>query len=837
MGKNCARWAKPGFACLIAIATMMSARAGGLVLAQSSDPSALPRLALSDVMYVGGFRLPAQSANGDTFEFGGKQLTYNPAANTLFVGSRGGRVAEVTIPSPVQTSNAAAMPFASYRQPFFDPTEGNLSHVAGDGVTLDSLLVYGDRLYGTVSVFYDALNAQRVSHYSHSLQLNEPSFSGWSQVWEPGKTGFVSGTMSLIPSEWRGLLGGAAATGQCCIPVVSRTSYGPAAFAFNPADIGQPAVGAAPLLYYTGDHPTLGPWNASSPVYGSTTAMGGMAIIASTRTALYFGRNGLGPVCYGVGTGNQTLHGKPTPDGTYYCYDPTSDDKGTHAYPYRYQIWAYDLNDFAAVKAGKKQPWDVMPYAVWPLELPTAEKTVRLGGVGYDAERQLLYVSQMYADSDGYAFRPVIHTFQINAAGGSADAPAPPPPPPADDTTTFVSSLSLAVNRNSPQVVGTAITFTAQASGGVTPLEYKWLIDDGNGWQSVTGWSTIDSFTWTPGAANDRYRVGVWARSSGNSQDKAEASASSAFVITVPPGVPVQAVTLSADKTAPQFVGTSITFSATPTGGSSPVEYKWFLYDGSPRWQPLTGWSTSPKFVWTPTAANANWGIRVWARANGATKEEPQAQAETLFPIQTPPPVVVRSVTLAANKAAPQMRGTPITLTAASSGGVSPVQYKFLLYDGSPTWQPLTGWTTSPAFTWTPSAGNSDYAIRVWARGNGSTRDEPEAEAEIRFPITAPYTGPVSAVKLTTDRVAPQPAGTLIIATATVMGGVAPYEFRWLIHDGVSWKPVTGWTTSNKYGWKPTAPNASHFIGVWVRSAGSTREEPEATMSLPFGIR
>ena len=65
------------------------------------------------------------------------------------------------------------------------------------------------------------------------------------------------------------------------------------------------------------------------------------------------------------------------------CYDPTTSDKGSHAYPYRYQVWAYDLNDFAAVKAGTKQPWEVVPYGVWPLSLPDARSArSRLGGVG-----------------------------------------------------------------------------------------------------------------------------------------------------------------------------------------------------------------------------------------------------------------------------------------------------------------------------------------------------------------------------------------------------------------------------------------------------------------------
>jgi len=112
----------------------------------------------------------------------------------------------------------------------------------------------------------------------------------------------------------------------------------------------------------------------------------------------------------------EDLVGSYGTDGAMWCYDPTNSDKGQHGYPYRYQAWAYDLNDFAAVKAGTKQPWEVVPYAVWPLDFPTPEATVRLGGVAYDAQRQLLYISQTGADPDGYAYRPVIHVFRVNAS-------------------------------------------------------------------------------------------------------------------------------------------------------------------------------------------------------------------------------------------------------------------------------------------------------------------------------------------------------------------------------------------------------------------------------------
>jgi hypothetical protein len=724
---------------LVAAAAMTTAQPGATLTAQTANPSTQKRLEFTDLSYVGGFRLPAAPANGDSFSIGGKQLTYNPANNSLFVGSRAGRIAEVSIPSPVQTTNPEAMTHATYLQGFFDPTEGRLGEVASGGVNLDSLLVYNNRLYGTASIFYDAVNAQRVSHYSRSLDLDEPSFSGWSSVWQAEKTGFVSGSMSVIPTEWRDALGGPAATGQCCLPIVGRTSWGPSAFAFNPSHIaGAAAAPAMPLLYYTGEHPTLGIWNASSEVYGSTTFMGGMAIIAGTRTALYFGRNGLGENCYGTGTSDQSLHGLTLSTGEHFCYDPTSTDKGPHAYPYRYQIWAYDLNDFAAVKAGSKQPWDVTPYGVWPLELPTLEPTMRLGGVGYDAANQLLYLSQLFADKDNREYRPVIHVLHLNAAptslsGGGTPSGDTQNPPPGGGTSTVVSAISLAVDRSSPQVAGTAVTFSVSAVGGTVAHEYKWLVDAGSGFVPVTGWSAADAFTWTPATPNAQYRVAAWARST------------------------------------------------------------------------------------------------------GSTRDEPEAAVSTPFTIIAPPPEAVQSVTLAANKVAPQIAGTPITFTAIAQGGSNPVQYKWLLYNGSPTLAPLTGWTTNNTFTWTPAAANSFYAVRVLARANGFTTDEAQAEAQMPFAIAAPP--PLSKVTLTTNKPAPQAPGTTIIATATVTGGATPHTFKWLIHDGISWKQVTDWTTSNTYAWTPTKVNPGHFIGVWVRSAGNTNDVAEKTMSLAFPIK
>lgn len=380
---------------------------------QQRDPQSLPLLGERDLVYAGGFRLPPDESNGDYFAFGGRAMAFNPGRGSLYVSSYRSNVAELSIPTPVNSSDVSALPHASIIQGLADPTEGHLIDISAIDASISGLLVANNRLYGTASIYYDANNTQRFSHFARSVRLDQPSFSGWSQVWDTGKAGYVSGMMATVPAEWQPLLGGAAATGQCCIPIVSRTSVGPAAFAFDPARVGEFAVSASPLLYYTLQHPTLGAWEGSNPTYGAVTGMGGLALIAGTRTALYFGRNGLGTHCYGSGTADRSLDNTRSADGETLCYDPSSSDKGSHAYPYRYQVWAYDLNDFAAVRAGSKQPWDVQPYGVWPLTFPTPEPGVRMGGVAYDSQRQVVYVAQIGADADLYASRPVIHAIRI----------------------------------------------------------------------------------------------------------------------------------------------------------------------------------------------------------------------------------------------------------------------------------------------------------------------------------------------------------------------------------------------------------------------------------------
>jgi cell wall-associated protease len=85
---------------------------------------------------------------------------------------------------------------------------------------------------------------------------------------------------------------------------------------------------------------------------------------------------------------------------------------------------------------------------------------------------------------------------------------------------TFALSTGLKVTRltadkANPQPVGTTVTFTAAASGGTGPYEYRWVHYNGSKWAVGQEWSTSNTFTWTPTVAAD-HCIQVFVRSAGS---------------------------------------------------------------------------------------------------------------------------------------------------------------------------------------------------------------------------------------------------------------------------------------------------------------------------------
>jgi len=387
--------------CAITVALGLLAVSPASVRAQT--PTALPLVQAGNMRYLGSFPVAATDGSGTeqgSLTYGGAALSVNPATQTLYIGGHDwyGRLCEVRIP-------AAFGQTAPVSQRCTDVTEGRLGQIDGDaGVKLGGTLVWNGRLIVSAYSYYDADYDARLSHFSSSLNLSQPGdVQGPVQVGQIGG-GFVGGYMGAIPQEWRAIFGGPAFTGQCCLSIIGRTSSGPSVSVFNPDDVGRVSpVAASPVLAYPLSNP-LAPNGGQNNLYNNATEIVGVAFPAGTRSVLFIGKQGLGRYCYGEGPA---------------CGDPSLPYKGSHAYPYTHQVWAYDATELAMVKHGQKPAWAVRPYAVWRLSDMDNSGGASIAGATYDPSSGRVYVTEEYGA------QPRVHVYQLGS--GSVGAPATPP--------------------------------------------------------------------------------------------------------------------------------------------------------------------------------------------------------------------------------------------------------------------------------------------------------------------------------------------------------------------------------------------------------------------------
>ena len=400
--------------------------------------------------YKGAFRVPRGNLGGDSsidsMGRGGKGITYNAAKNSLILlGSQFENLAiEISIPQPVISNNISELNTSTTIQPPGNITNSKWNNLnldgsaVGNGGTPGGLLVYDGKLIGNVFAFYATGYVGHLSHFTASLNwaTEGSQFSGMKRVGtnptDPALSngGFTGGYMCHVPNDWKERLGAPALTGNGAIPVISRSSYGPSIWGFDPNDIGVTAISPAEMFVgYDDHHQTLGGFSIGNLTFNMVTALRGIVFPDGSDSILVFGRHGLGHDrngvgCYGTGTSNEALHLTDAGDGSKYCYDPVDGSKGVHGYPYVYQIWAYDANDILNVRKGVKNYWDITPYAVWNFTLPYTDEssgktgTKSIGGVAYDPTAQRLFISQLSSDiaANAYETPPIIHVFSLNLA-------------------------------------------------------------------------------------------------------------------------------------------------------------------------------------------------------------------------------------------------------------------------------------------------------------------------------------------------------------------------------------------------------------------------------------
>ncbi|WNF22634.1 SpoIID/LytB domain-containing protein [Mesobacillus jeotgali] len=355
------------------------------------------------------------------------------------------------------------------------------------------------------------------------------------------------------------------------------------------------------------------------------------------------------------------------------------------------------------------------------------------------------------------------------------------------------------LSKTSPQDVGTAVTFTADASGGVNRL-YKFWIFDGQEWKVLSEYSTDNQATWTPTEAGD-YRFSVHVKDS-LSTNEYDDYAGFEFTAVQPPDI----TSLKADRPSPQAVGNTVTITAKGVGVQEAL-YRFYQYDGK-EWTVLKDYGPENTIQWSPRAGGT-YRISVHMKDSQSTKDyDTYKWFDYNFYVA---PVKVSS--LQASLPSPQPSGKTITLTANASGGTEKL-YKFHAYDGK-AWKVLRDYQASNQYAWTPIPGN--YKLVVHVKDKNSTKAY-DAYTSADYQVSD---SPVQMEALNTSYASPQTAGTPVRITAQAIGGTdRRYAFH--VYDGSAWTELQSYSSDNEYTWIPSKPGSYKF-SVHVKDAKSTK--------------
>jgi hypothetical protein len=282
-------------------------------------------------------------------------------------------------------------------------------------------------------------------------------------------------------------------------------------------------------------------------------------------------------------------------------------------------------------------------------------------------------------------------------------------------TAAVTASLIVVPSQLSPSPLGTPVTFVASRIGGPINNEYRFWLNSGTGFVLAQDYSSNNSWTWSP-AAIGNYDILVDVRTAGSIVVR-EASTTISF-FQVRSSTPATGVTLTSNLASPQATGTPITFTAVATGAAGPFEYRYWVNTGA-GFQLVRDYFASGTFVWTPTTAGA-YDILVDVRTIGNTALREASNKIFFYQIQ---PAPATAVAITPSLASPQLHGTPVTFTAAGSGGTGKYEYRFWLNTGT-GYAIVQDYSTLPTWTWIPAlAGHYDLLVDVRSLGSTSLRD------------------------------------------------------------------------------------------------------------------
>ena len=372
--------------------------------------------------------------------------------------------------------------------------------------------------------------------------------------------------------------------------------------------------------------------------------------------------------------------------------------------------------------------------------------------------------------------------------------------------------------------------FRGTGAGG-TPAAYEYLFEIrlGTGaYAVVQPWSATNTWTMPLTQAAGAYTVRVSARNGPNVTPRL---ATRNYTVVVPATVTTVALA-SVPATSPQFFGTAVAFTATPTGGAAAKQYQYSTSsDGGLTWTVVRTWNgTATGNLWTmpATTPTGSYLVKVEVRTNATTID---ATASVPFKIEnraatgvtltsspagvpTPSPATTLAPPvkfLATGKCfldAPASTQPCPDLSSATGGGY---YYQFSV-DGVVV-QP---YGTGRIYTLPVSTPDGSHTVRVDVTTSVPAADQvPAVFAEMA--INAQGNLPATALTLTPTAPISTAYGTGVTFTAAASGAAvgATYSYRFGLDGGA----FTPWSTVATYTTSAAALGGTHTVLVEATAA------------------
>lgn len=415
---------------------LVALSAAPITVLGADTPQSLPLFQLSDMQYIGGFKVPYDDLGESNATYAEGLIGLGAGGNSLYMVGHPYQqaIAEFKIPTLVNSQNIGDFNRATVVQNFSQvlnrPVSGNTQNMDRIG----GLAYINGRLVVNTYIYYDAM----VMGTNTTLVVKDASKLSTSEVGgyhSYSARAHATGWISPVPSVWQSLVGGTHIAGDSSgKAIISRLSVGPSAFAFNPTspDIGTLApstIGMTTLLDYNLDNPLgisksamsdpstyLFNGNKTNDLWTHMSRAFYGFIVPGTRTYMTVGVNG--GMTSGIGY-------KITQDNGYVCGGYCAYSASDYANYY----WLYDMNDLLKVKAGQIPSYSVMPYAYGklPSNYPQSGFNGILGAT-FDPAKSVLYMSLERGETLPYNWAPTVVAFKINVSGSTVIAPPSPPP-------------------------------------------------------------------------------------------------------------------------------------------------------------------------------------------------------------------------------------------------------------------------------------------------------------------------------------------------------------------------------------------------------------------------